>query len=323
MRRALSATGELAELRSLEQFPVRATEVLHELIPCEHCGYNAIDLDTGQAVVVANPSEVVFEGGPEALVQLGHQNPLIVRALSGDHGVQRLSDHITRRQLHRTQLYQDIYRRISLEYQLGVQLPNIGRHLGRAGQFIGLSLARQRRDFTATDMVLLDLLRPHFAATLERLHQLAFTQALLAGLQAGHDHWIVLVDSADIVAFASGGAEDALGIRVGERLMRDPHLTITRVPNAYAGLDALQLARSPGSDARALRRHGLTRRQGEVLSLAIRGLSAQQIADKLVLSRRTVEKHFEAIYATLRVTTRARAIAAVTGPHPREDEGIA
>jgi hypothetical protein len=65
----------------------------------------------------------------------------------------------------------------------------------------------------------------------------------------------VLVDAEDIVAFASGGAEEALGIRIGERLRRDPHLTVTQVPNANP---------------------------------------------------------FDAIYATIRVNTRAQAIATVT-----------
>jgi DNA-binding CsgD family transcriptional regulator len=37
--------------------------------------------------------------------------------------------------------------------------------------------------------------------------------------------------------------------------------------------------------------------------------SSQQIADALVLSRRTVEGHFEAIYAHLGVNTRAQAVA--------------
>jgi DNA-binding CsgD family transcriptional regulator len=55
-------------------------------------------------------------------------------------------------------------------------------------------------------------------------------------------------------------------------------------------------------------------RQAEVLALALEGLSAQQIADALVLSRRTVEKHFGAIYARLGVNTRAQAIAATTRP---------
>jgi DNA-binding CsgD family transcriptional regulator len=309
MRGALRATGELAELRDLEEFPVRATEVLRELIPCEHCGYNAIDLDSGKAVVIANPQEVVFEGGPETLARLGHQNPLIVRALAGDHNVNRLSDHITRRQLHATELYQDVYRRISLEYQLGVQLSDVGRSLGGPGQFVGLSLARTWRDFSEADQLMLELLRPHFEATFERLHQLAFTRAVLAGLQAGGDRWVLLVDGDEVVAWASDGAERALCVRVGEPLTLDSGFATRRVPRAYLELDAVHVRRISRGNPEALRHLGLTKRQSEVLATAMRGLSAQQIADTLVLSRRTVEGHFEAIYARLGVNTRAQAVA--------------
>lgn len=187
---------------------------------------------------------------------------------------------------------------------------------------IALSLARRHRDFTTTDACVLGLLGPHFAATLKRLHQLALTHAILAGLQAGGDRWVVLINSADIVASASDGAEEALGVRIGEDLLLlDPSLTVTRVPNAYPELDALHIARTPRPDAQTLRRLGLTQRQSEVLALATRGLSARQIADKLVLSRRTVEKHFAAIYTSLRVNTRAQAIAAaITATHTCSDE---
>jgi hypothetical protein len=104
--------------------------VLREVIPCERCGYNAIDLDIGQAVVVASSHEVVFEGGPEAPAQHASRpadHPRVRRRPT----VQRLSDDITRRQLHRTQLYRDVHRRSSLAYQLGVQLPKVGRNLDR------------------------------------------------------------------------------------------------------------------------------------------------------------------------------------------------
>ena len=314
--RALRATGELAELRELDDFPVRATEVLRELIPCEHCGYNAVDLDSGRAVVVANPQEAVFEGGPEALARLGHQNPLIVRALAGDHRVMRLSDHITHRELHRTQLYHDVYRRTSLEYQLGVQLPNGGRGLRQTSQFVSLSLARKHRDFSHADALMLAFLQPHFAATLERLHQLALTRAVLAGLRGTRDRWVLIVDKDDVVAWASDGAEEALGARLGKRLVLDLHLTVRRVSNAYLELDALHVERLPPHDPKALRHLGLTKRQAEILALATRGLSAQQVADTLVLSRRTIEKHFETIYARLGVNTRTQAIAAATGATP-------
>lgn len=308
LHRALNATAELAELRELEEFPVRSTDVLRAVIPCEHCGYNAIDLDTGRATVVANPRETVFEGGPETLARLGHQNPLIVQALAGDRSVQRLSDHISRRDLHRTELYQDVYRRILLEYQLGVQLPDVGRSLGRSGHFVGLSLARQHRDFSQADMLMLDLLRPHFAATLERLHELALTRAVLAGM-ADDDRWVVLVDDEDVLAWASEEAEQALDATVGERLKLDPRFRVRRVPNAYPELDALHIARAPHLDAEAFRRLGLTKRQAEVFALATQGLSAQQIGETLVLSRRTVEKHFDAIYARLGARNRSQALS--------------
>jgi DNA-binding NarL/FixJ family response regulator len=308
LHRALNATAALAELRELEEFPARATAVLRELIPCEHCGYNAIDLETGHAVVVANPRETVFEGGPEILGRLGHQNPLIVRALAGERGVQRLSDHISRRDLHRTELYQDVYRRILLEFQLGLRLSDVGRSLGRSGQFVGLSLARHHRDFSKADMLMLDLLRPHFAATLERLHELALTRAVLAGT-AADDRWVVLVDDDDVLAWGSEGAEQVLDTSVGERLSLNQQFRVRRVANAYPELHALHIARVPNRDPEALQRLGLTKRQAEVFALATRGLTAQQIGDTLVLSRRTVEKHFDAIYRRLGARNRSEAVA--------------
>jgi DNA-binding CsgD family transcriptional regulator len=113
--------------------------------------------------------------------------------------------------------------------------------------------------------------------------------------------------------WASDGAELAVGARVGEAAPLDPQLTVRRVSGAYPELDALLIARAPRLDLPALGRFGLTKRQAEVLALATGGLSAQQIADALVLSRRTVEKHFEAIYNHLGVNSLAQAIALAVG----------
>jgi ATP/maltotriose-dependent transcriptional regulator MalT len=55
--------------------------------------------------------------------------------------------------------------------------------------------------------------------------------------------------------------------------------------------------------------HGLTAREVEVLRLLASGLSNQEIADRLVLSIRTVQRHVENIYA--KTGARGRAAAAV------------
>jgi DNA-binding NarL/FixJ family response regulator len=59
------------------------------------------------------------------------------------------------------------------------------------------------------------------------------------------------------------------------------------------------------------RRHGgpagLTAREVEVLRLLARGLSNKQIAERLVISPKTVGNHVEHIYTKIDASTRARA----------------
>lgn len=55
---------------------------------------------------------------------------------------------------------------------------------------------------------------------------------------------------------------------------------------------------------------GLTEREVEVLRLLARGLTDQEIAGELVLSRRTVHAHLRSIYNKLDVTTRTAAARA-------------
>jgi DNA-binding CsgD family transcriptional regulator len=335
LRRALSAARELAELRELADFPVRTAALLRELIPCEHSGYNAIDVESGRATVVADPQDSVFDGGPEVLAQFAEQNPIIARARSGENGAMRLSDHISRRELHLTELYNHVYRLSDLEYQLGVQLPAPRGGLDRPRELVGISLSRTHRDFSDSDRALLDQLRPLFAATLERLHELALLRALDAGQDAARDRWVLLVDERGALAWTTPAAGERFELRIGEalppplrrwlsderaRTRREPprpvlldglRLRVRLVRGAYPELDALHLTQiAPALDAQSLRGIGLTRRQSEVMELALKGETSRQIAARLALSTRTVEKHFDAIYARLGVTSRSQAVLA-------------
>ena len=52
---------------------------------------------------------------------------------------------------------------------------------------------------------------------------------------------------------------------------------------------------------------GLTRREVEVLNLAARGLTTQQIADRLFISPKTADHHIQHVYTKIEVKTRAAA----------------
>ncbi len=68
---------------------------------------------------------------------------------------------------------------------------------------------------------------------------------------------------------------------------------------AAAGHDAPEVRREPPA--------GLTDRQVEVLRLVAEGCSNRQIADRLVISRRTAEFHVQQIYQKIGSSNRASA----------------
>lgn len=342
LRRALSATGELATLRRLEDYPARALSLLHSLIPCDIASYNAVDPGSASATVVADPPESLFDGGAELLANFAHQNPLISHyASTGEGHALRISDFVSRRQLHHTDLYDHVYRPLDTEYQMAITVPSPRRGLGRPGEFVGLTLSRSRRDFSESERTLLDFVRPHFSATLARLHETALLRATGEDEHSEGSRWLMLIARDDTVAWANRAATQGLGAAVGRPLpavvagwMRGARARVTEgrdsggtlpailehedlrlraqlVPDAYPQLDGLwltPLAELPGPAA--LRALGLTPRQAQVLALAIEGRTSAQVAQALVLSTRTVEKHLEAIYTHLGVESRGQAITA-------------
>lgn len=326
LRRALRATQELAEIRDLDEFPTRVAASIRHLIGADHAGYNALDLDGGHAFVVADPPDSVLELGVADFARLIHQNPLVVHTTAtGDTTALRLSDFISLRELHRTELYQAVYRLIPQEHQLAVQLIPRAPH-GFPAQLVGISLGRADRDFTRGEQRLLTALQPHLQATHARLLELAFARAVLADDDTRRA--ACLVNRRHVVTWASPGAEE-LGIRSGELLPRairasradtGPALAtlegrrvrVSLVRDAYPGLVAVHLvAIAAGRDAwRLTRLAGLTHRECEVMALALGGRTSQEIATALGLKRRTVEKHFERIYARLGVSNRSQAVLA-------------
>ena len=82
-------------------------------------------------------------------------------------------------------------------------------------------------------------------------------------------------------------------------------------PNFVGELrDFLQPSTPDGRAAQEDSLHGLTTREVEVLDLIARGLDNQEIADRLVLSPKTVSNHITSIFGKLDVSNRAQAIVA-------------
>lgn len=328
---ALRATAELAELDELAEYPARVASLLRELIGADHAGYNALNLADGSATVVTDPDESVFPGGPEELARLGHQNPMIAHHLrTVDPSALRLSDFIGHRALHRTELYQNVYKIVGLEYQLAIRLPSPRRELGRPRELVGLSLGRSARDFTTADRLTLEAIGPHLSATLERLHRAALQRATF-GQGAESERAVALVDHDESIVWVTRAAR-SLGLTPGARL--PPELrrwlaaepgprrplaqtatiegrrTIVRlVPDGYPELHVLHITpvQAPVDPAK-LRSVGLTVRETHVMALALGGETNASIAGQLGLSPRTVEKHFERIYSRLDVKNRTQAI---------------
>lgn len=68
--------------------------------------------------------------------------------------------------------------------------------------------------------------------------------------------------------------------------------------------------RQHGYEAQSLR---LTEREVEVLGLLVVGLTNKEIAERLVLSHRTVQAHLYSIFSKLNVTTRSAATRMADG----------
>ncbi|MEU7870787.1 response regulator transcription factor [Dactylosporangium sp. NPDC049140] len=81
-------------------------------------------------------------------------------------------------------------------------------------------------------------------------------------------------------------------------------------PAAAAVATATMRARPAG---RPRPRHGLTRREQDVLDLLAEGLSNAAIAHRLLLTEKTVKNHLHRAYAKLRVTNRTEALLRWTG----------
>lgn len=246
----------------------------------------------------------------------GVEDPVLGHMSQGRFDAVKASDFLTRRELHRTQLYGLALKPYGLDDMLGMRLrippPS------RPKQF---SLDRGGRDFSARDCAVLDFLNPHLVSldraskNRRRLHEaLALHESTRTAL--------VLLEADERVAFASSAARELIDryfAENGDRLpdsvvswLRERRRAVTGEPlRVDAGDRSLVIEFVDGAllldERRWLPR--LTAREREILELVAEGRTNAQIAERLWVSPGTVRKHLDNVYAKLGVHTRTAAAA--------------
>jgi len=336
----LDVARELGAVQDLDGLHARVLPQLRRLVAYDTASFNEIAPSAGEAVVaVVDPSDAMFEGGEEIFGAYAHQNPLIAAAVGPDDvGVRKFSDFISRRQLHRLDIYDLVYGPIEAEHQIAFTLPAPAAHV------IGFALNRKRPDFSERDRDVLRAVRPFVIQAYVDATARARTRATVAALERATDSTaqaVIVLDDDGRIEFATdlaarwlntlAGARASLHLPeplqswsatqrrhtrdrlpCGERLdLNAPGARFTAqfIPGGPECLDAILLQQRMRLRADAMRAFGLTHREIDVLRLLAHGLSNGQIASELALSERTIAKHLEHVYGKLGVSSRTAAVA--------------
>jgi DNA-binding CsgD family transcriptional regulator len=246
------------------------------------------------------------------------EDPVLGHMYQGNFSAVKLSDFITRRELHRTRMYDVTLKPCGLEDSLGVRL-----RIPPPSRPKMFNFDRGGRDFSARDCAVLDLLNPH----LVQLHRASESRGRLRKALALHESTrasVVLLEADDRVAFASTAARELLDRYFGEKELRLPASVASWVQERRRTATGEPLRID--ADDRALlielvdggllleeqqRLPQLTAREREILDLVAEGRTNAEIAKRLWVSRGTVRKHLDNVYAKLGVHTRTAASARI------------
>jgi DNA-binding NarL/FixJ family response regulator len=107
----------------------------------------------------------------------------------------------------------------------------------------------------------------------------------------------------------SGERTESFDRVAGLLLGADDYMTKPVAPDEFLARVRALVRRGNAAPAQAQARTELTDREFEVLGLLAEGLKQREIADRLVISPKTVGTHIERILSKLRVSSRAEAVA--------------
>lgn len=317
---------------------------VHGLIPSDAMGVTLVPTN-GQAIVHHNAPHLdrTVSDRLWALRDFLHQHPLESAGdTSAAWGATCLSDFLTRQQLRRTDLYNEFYRHLDINYQLGIYTERVG------GFRIGISCNGHKKDFTDRDRTILTNLAPHLAQAYKNGFEVAKIRKTARAFEAAaeaHRHGFIRVDrDGGIIDMTSLAGEllrkyfgDSRHARkslpqelLGWLAKRSPDeiIATTSPPLVITKSIGTLIVRTAGeqqflvlllAEQRLplgpvdLAPLGLRPREQETLFWLCHGKSNSEIASILSVSIRTIHKHNENIFRKLGVENRHAAIA-IAGP---------
>jgi DNA-binding CsgD family transcriptional regulator len=247
----LDLIGEVGGMLELDELIDGLLAAIRRNVPSDFVSLNDVGPDTDRVVSVMIPDapEHVYR----AFGEYAFQNPLMQRYMETlDGRPYRFSDVITSEELHRLDLYRQVYAPLKVEHQMAFSLP------ATPGRVIAIALSRADPDYSDEEREVIERARPY----------------LIQAWRNAIDH-------------------TALRDELAARPVR---------PTA-----------GDATVVEALRAHGLTGRQAEVLALVARGRSNRDAGAILGISDRTVQKHLEHCYRVLGLQGRSAAAEFVWG----------
>jgi DNA-binding CsgD family transcriptional regulator len=307
--------GEIAAIEDDEPFPPELLAALRRLVPCDWVGFS--ELDRVQMRELGHVEDPLWEGPlPEVSYwEIRLEHPAChYHETTGDFRALKLSDFMTRRELHRSRIYQEWFRPFGTMHQLTVGLDAPLWHTK-----VFLFDRCPGRDFTERDKAVLDALRPHLAARYAAAQERTRLRDVLLLVEQA-DASVVLLDKTDRIAFATETATELLQRYFGPTSGRVPKAVTSWLrasaaePLTVDDHDRSLVVRAVGEalllEERAAEPR-LTPREREILELVADGLTNAAIAERLWLSPGTVRRHLENVYEKLGVHTRTAAAAFV------------
>lgn len=342
-RRLFDYLIELYALRDHPAFVSHLVSSLGILLPCDRVSYNEFQSRPKSVRALWYPADVKLakEMLPVFETYL-HEHPIVpYLKKTGDGQAVRLSDLVSRREFRRTALYNEYYRPLGVQHQLGVSLavsPSL---------LVPMALNRAGSDFSNAERAVFSLLGPHIAQAFRNAQAVTRAERERAALHQivdQLDRGAMEVTARGKIIWATPHALASVKLcgqvrahRLPEPLREwvarqmatfaDPSVLPTppeplRIPKEgghlhisciQKGTTALLLfeEKTWQIETEQLVSLGLTRREAEVLRWIAEGKSNGDIAMLLGASVKTIKKHVEHILQKLGVESRLAAVTAV------------